>query len=232
MKEVFPVEKLGERITRDRFFGKYQHNLCVHAPLQYRLVNGETINCEDEERCFNMIKNITKDTINYKPGHVVGNLIVRQEVESQCHEKYEFDREINSTLQVIRKIGKKVEEDQYNSLFTYDYIQKNSADWQAHLQRIADFLIFDKNIWWQETDFGIEFFDFINHPWLSILDNNICIPTHEILEGNEDEKVSYRKTTFLSDKILNYTSPSSGHPDTLQITYNHIEYPEHDIFFN
>ena len=64
LKEVFPVEKLGERITRDRFLGNYQHNLCVHAPLQYRLVNGETINCEDEERCFNLIKNITNDTSN------------------------------------------------------------------------------------------------------------------------------------------------------------------------
>ena len=42
--------------------------------------------------------------------------------------KYEFDREIDSTLQVIRKIGKKVEEDQYNSLFSYAYIKKNSAD--------------------------------------------------------------------------------------------------------
>ena len=45
--------------------------------------------------------------------------------------------------------------------------------------------------------------------WLSILDNNICIPTHEILEGNEDEKVSYRKTIILSDKILNNTSPAT-----------------------
>ena len=26
------------------------------------------------------------------------------------------------------KIGKKVEETQYNSLFTYDYIEKNGAD--------------------------------------------------------------------------------------------------------
>ena len=46
---------------------------------------------------------------------------------------------IDSTLQVIRKICKKVEEDEYNSLFTYVYIKNNSADWQAHLQRIADF---------------------------------------------------------------------------------------------
>ena len=29
------------------------------------------------------------------------------------------------------------------------------------------------------------------------------------MEGNEDEKVSYRKTTFLSDKILNNTSPAT-----------------------
>ena len=118
------MEKLIERITKDRFFGKYQHNLCVHAPLQYRLVHEETVNCEDEERCFNLIKNITKDTSNYKPGYVIGNLTVREEVDSQYQEIYEFDREIDSTLQVIRKICKKVEEEQYNSLFTYVYIKK------------------------------------------------------------------------------------------------------------
>ena len=43
LKEIFPVEKLGERITRDRFFGKYQHNLYVHALLQYRFVNGKQL---------------------------------------------------------------------------------------------------------------------------------------------------------------------------------------------
>ena len=235
LKEVLPINNLSDKMSRDRFYGKYQHNLCVHAPLQYRLINGETINCEDEERSFNLIKNITKDTSNYKPGHLIGNLIVRQEVESQCREKYEFDREKDSTLRGIREIGKKVEETQYNSLFTYDYIQKNSADWQAHLQSISDFLIFGENIWWEKTEFGIQFFD-VDQPeeielkprvhhfrssniksiadeleknWLSIVNNNICIPTHEILLGNENENVVYRKTTFLSDKIENCPSPDT-----------------------
>ena len=141
------LKNLTEKMTRDWFFGKYQHNLCVHAPPQYRLINGESINCEDEERCFNLIKNITKDTSNYKPGHLIGNLIVRQEIESQCREKYDFDQKKDSTLRDINETGKKVNETQYNSLFTYDYIQNNSADWQAHLQRISDFLIFGENIW-------------------------------------------------------------------------------------
>ena len=96
-------------MSRDRLFGKYQHNLCVHAPLQYRLINGETINCEDEERCFNLIKNITKETSENKPGHLIGNLIIRQEVEGQRREKYEFDIKKESTLQYISEIGKKVE---------------------------------------------------------------------------------------------------------------------------
>ena len=80
----------------------------------------------------------------------------------------------------------------------------------------------------KKTEFGIQFFDVDNLPlnsdlipkvhhfrsanistvtkelekhWDSILQNNICIPTHEILIGNEDEIVQYRKTTFLRDRI-------------------------------
>ena len=137
--------------------------MCSCTP-QYRLISGESINCEDEERCFNLIKNITKDTSNYKPGHLIGNLIVRQEIESQCRERYDFDQKKDSTLRDINETGKKVKETRYNSLFTYDYIQNNSADWQAHLQRISDFLIFGENIWWKKTEFGIGFFDVDNEP--------------------------------------------------------------------
>ena len=37
------------------------------------------------------------------------DLIIRQEVESQCREKYEFDIKKDSTLRYISEIGKKVE---------------------------------------------------------------------------------------------------------------------------
>ena len=77
---------------------------------------------------------------------------------------------------------------------------------------ISDFLIFSKNVWWKKTEFGIEFFDVDSEPekielkprvhhfrssnmksvvnelekhWLHIVDHNICIPSHQIMIGNE-----------------------------------------------
>ena len=51
--------------------------------------------------------------------------------------------------------------------------------------------------------------------WSNIIRNDICIPTHEILVGNENESVQYRKTLFLSDKMeskmLNYVQSSQCH---------------------
>ena len=44
--------------------------------------------------------------------------------------------------------------------------------------------------------------------WLHIVHHNICIPTHQIITGNEHEKVVYTKTTFLREKnaIENFAS--------------------------
>ena len=87
----------------------------------------------------------------------------------------------------------------------------------------------------EKTDFGIEFFDFVDGPknrdqhpkvhhfrsssissiadeleehWNCIVKKQICIPTHEILCGNEDEMVQYTPTSFLMDKIISDTSSS------------------------
>ena len=163
LKDIIQVKNL-KKLTRGKFFGKYKHNLLVHAPIQYRLISGESINCEDEERFFSSIKNITRSTTNNKPGHIIGNLIVRHEVETGCKEKYEFEKGKDSTLREITALGVKLQEFERNSLFTYDYIKKNVADWQSHLERISDFLVFGENVWWQKTEFGIEFFDFENCP--------------------------------------------------------------------
>ena len=38
--------------------------------------------------------------------------------------------------------------------FEYKYIQKHFDDWQSHLKRIADFISFGENIWWEKNDFG------------------------------------------------------------------------------
>ena len=121
-----------------------------------------------------------------------------------------------------------------NSIFRYEYIQKNSADWQSHLERISDFLIFEKN-GGKKMISGLSFFSFVDGPknrdqhpkvphfrsssissiadeleehWNCIVKKQICIPTHEILCCNEDEMVQYRPTSFLMHKIISDTSSS------------------------
>ena len=74
LKEIIGFDL--HKITREKLYGKYNHNLLVHSPLQYRLVSGKSINCEGEERFFNTIRGITNSTSNYKPGHIIGNVIL------------------------------------------------------------------------------------------------------------------------------------------------------------
>ena len=234
MKNIFKRDNLSAKMTRDKLYGKYKHNLLVHAPIQYRLVSGESINCEDEERVFKLIKNMN-GTSNNRPGHLIGNLIVRLAVESRCIEKYEFKSNEDSFTTELRNLGTNLYAEERNSLFTYKFIQENSSDWQAHLERISDFLIFE-NKWWKKTDFGIEFFDYSGEPedknlhpkihhfrssnissicdelkqhWDYILKQSICIPTHEILYGDGDERVRYIPTSFLSDRITSSINSNS-----------------------
>ena len=234
LKKVFSIDKLSAKMTRDKLFGKYMHNLLVHAPLQYRLVSGQSSNVEDEERFFNTIRNTSHSTTNNWPGHIIGNLIVRLQVEEEGKELFETKTTSSSTHNDIHKIGLDLHEDENNSLFTYSYIQENPHDWQSHLVRISDFLIFGEGTWWRKTDFGIEFLDNDNvpenlylHPkihhfrssnisaisrelddyWSLIVKNKICIPTHVIFEGSDDEVVRCLPTQFLADKIIS-TNPS------------------------
>ena len=191
-------------MTRDKLFGKYAHNLLVHAPIQYRIISGESINAEEEERTFNTIQCITKGKTNNRPGHLIGNMIVRHEYKTINKILHEFEQAESSTIKEIKVLDENLVKLQNNSRFTYSYIQNNSADWQSHFQRISDFLILE-NIWWQKTEFGIEFFD-CNKPlrieqnpkvhhfrsasidnvwsdleqhWSNIIRNGICIPTHD-----------------------------------------------------
>ena len=152
-------------------------------------------------------------------------MIVRHEYKTINKILYEFEQAASSTIKEIKVLGENLVKLQNNSLFTFNYIQNNSADWQSHLQRISDFLIIE-NIWWQKTEIGIEFFDCdkplqieqnpkIHHfrsasidnvlTWNStglILQETIFVSQHEILVGNENEPVQYRKHNFYQIKLF------------------------------
>ena len=235
MKNIFDINKLSAKMTRDKLFGKYKHNLLVHGPLQLRMVSGQSINVEDEERMFNTLRSFSHTT-NNKPGHIIGNLIVRLQCEIQSKELFEYKRSRNEVLNEIHDLGRELYGEEENSTFSFKYIKKNSSDWQSHLERISDFLIHGENVWWKKTFSGITFFDYENSPedfanrpkrhhfrssntslvntelkdhWKKILANDVVIPTFLILEGGENEKVSSRRTSYLG---MNYGSKGINFP--------------------
>lgn len=59
----------------------------IHAPMQYRIISGSSINCEDDERIFNMLKSTTGNTLSKHPGHIIGNLILRYQAERKVSKK-------------------------------------------------------------------------------------------------------------------------------------------------
>lgn len=216
-----------KKITREKLYGKYMHNLIVHSPIQYRLINGQSINCEGEERFFNTIKQITGTTSSNRPGHIIGNIITRHQIESRCKESYNLNNENNQVNRDIQQLNEIIERYQYNTLFTYDYIKKNGAEWQSHLERISDFLY---------AEFGVEFLDKCRHEkypqlpkvyhfrsitipqieqklegmWEKLINENIVMPIHQIYTENEDGK-SISATNYLCPYIKDQTTILKGH---------------------
>lgn len=221
LKEVVGIDL--KKVSRERMYGKYSHNLLVHSPIQYREINGRSINVENQERFFGSIKSITNQTSSKRPGNIIGNLIIRHDVEKRVKVNYSSDRK-NEIENKISDLNKLVMKTQRNTFIPYELLKKYCLDWQAHLQRIADFLI-EEEAWWKKTEFGVEFFD-TEHPetfplkprvshfrstsieliekslrdsWKEILEKGKIIPTHILFLQNQHQSTSaIMNTEFLS----------------------------------
>ena len=151
------IQKYGipKAMTSGKFFGRYFHSLTCHAALTYRQISLRSVNTETQERMFQASKSITRTTSNQHPDHIVTNIIQRlhEEQESKlspdCITREESEiRSLSSTLP-----------DKQNTIFKKDWIMRHSSHYQAHLERIADYLIYGQGIWWNETDSSVTFFD-------------------------------------------------------------------------
>ena len=67
------------------------YNLLVHAPLQFQIIYGDSVNNEGEERFFNTTKNITKSTSSHHLGHITGDCIVHHQIETQTQYTYHHE---------------------------------------------------------------------------------------------------------------------------------------------
>ena len=148
IKQYFKNKQL-KSLTRRKLFGKYFHMLVKHAPTQYRIVSGRSINVENEERIFHDLKTHATLSSNHHPENVILNNIIRmqavdQNTKSMCTERK--NKAINNMYQQLKKYQK-------NTIFSFADIVTHERLYQAHLERIADYLCEGK--WWEETKQGL-----------------------------------------------------------------------------
>ena len=214
--------KLNEMTTR-KFYGTYFHDLTVHAPLQLRLVSGKTANTEEDERMFNTVTSITSSTSNGHPDHIIGNLFILLQAEEQLGKsRTTVAKQESQVSKLAKSLGLRT-----NTIIPTPVIKNHARSWQAHLQRIADFLLPGKGIWWCQKEGRIEFFDsqcalkdrsegpilhhyrssnhkneesYLHTCWNECLEKNLCIPSHVIWTENKHGRVTKKDTGFLNDK--------------------------------
>ena len=139
-------------------YGRYWHSLVGHAPLVARITSLRSVNTEQQERTFGSLKDIAKATTSRRPGQIIPPCMVRLQAEQSfqrsCIEIQES--EISKFAAALPSFP--------NTIISHHIITKHPRDYQAHLERISDFLLCGEGCWWRHDIRGVEFFDSPKEP--------------------------------------------------------------------
>ena len=145
-------------LTDRRFYGQYMHSLVCHAPIQHRIIALRSTNTEQQERHFSTFLSVSLATSSRRPGESITPGMIRMQAEMKQGERNAI-QEQESQLGRLSKCLPKAE----NSIIPHRILLKYPYAYQAHLERISDFLLCGEGAWWRHTVSGIEFFD-VNTP--------------------------------------------------------------------
>ena len=140
-------------LTGRRMFGRYFHAISTHIAHLYRIVCLRSVNAEKQERLFGQSKQITKRTSNNQPKHIIQNIIERIQIERSQKQQL-VDQEDSSIKTLGNSIGPMP-----NTIIPTQLMVSIPNHYQAHLERISDFLSKGEGIWWKKHALGIEFLD-------------------------------------------------------------------------
>ena len=140
-----------QSITRRKMFGRYFHSLASHAALMFRVVSLRSLNTEQHERIFQQAKGITKGTTNNHAEHIITNIINRLQFEESGDSIATQESEIKSLAKAVGPMK--------NTVIPQKIMDSYSAHYQAHLERISDYLIPGPGVWWKRTSEQVEFLD-------------------------------------------------------------------------
>jgi hypothetical protein len=98
----------------------------------------------------------------FTPSHIIGNIFVRLQAEKQmaafqssCVSKQEAT--VSKLASSLPPYG--------NTIIPHEITEKHIRSWQAHLERVSDFMLTGKGSWWMDHENGdIEFYDVVQPP--------------------------------------------------------------------
>ena len=147
-----------KQMSTRKFYENYCHKITSHAShhIQNRLISSRSANTEEQERVFNSINNITRMTSSYHPDHVIGNVFIQVQAEKDLKS---LQPSISDTQEAhVTKLASSLPKFE-NTVIPNQMLTRNPRVWQAHLERISDFLLAGGGIWWRTCkNSDIEFF--------------------------------------------------------------------------
>ena len=134
-------------LTEKKFYGRYLHSLVVHAPIQHCIICSRSTNTEQQERHFSTLSSISVATSSRRPGEIITPGIIRMQAEMKSEENQQRDsvKEQESRLGKLARCLTPPE----NTVIPHRVILKYPQAYQAHLERISDFLHCGEGIWWR-----------------------------------------------------------------------------------
>ena len=144
-----------KKMTSRKFYGCHFHSLTVHAPETFRLVCLRSLIPEQEERSFGDLRSISLHTANRQCGKVIDNAVLRYNAQQTYSNKKDYARHQDSMTSRQAKLLPK----SANTKFKIKLLQTQPTLFQAHCQRIADYLRCGEGHWWSLSADGVVFHD-------------------------------------------------------------------------
>lgn len=146
----------AKSMTTRKLQGIYYHQIIDHSALIYRIISLKSINAELFERFFDRIEDITKKTWSKHPDDLIPNTFLHVQAEDA------FEDELTTMAKQEREISRLSKQLPLptNTIIKGKILNNKSRLWQAHLQRIPDYLSPGPGQWWNWAEDGsVEFYD-------------------------------------------------------------------------
>ena len=176
---------VSQNMSSRRFYGIYFHNMVCHFAHMYRIICLRSLLAEKDECMFGDLQTIAKHTCVPRPEAIIAKCLTKFGARHllETSKPGSFEQQDSLISREAKKLPPSV-----CSEFTDEFVRKNQTLWQAHLERLGDYLLLGQGVWWEKTPNGYKFFDVTEDGMPAIL---LGPPLHHFRSTSLSEEKKY-----------------------------------------